>query len=414
MSKILMAFLGTADYKPCNYLLNGYEPVNNVRFIQEALASLLCKDWTENDRIIIFLTEKAKNTNWIDNGGKEGLERRLKSLELKVNPIPKSVPEGRTETEIWTIFDEVFNQINTDDEIIFDITHGFRSLPMLAIVILNYAEVLKNIKIGGVYYGAFDAKDADNNAPIFNLTPLVHLFNWTNATRNFLTYGDAKDMCKLAYEEIKPILIDTQGKDETIKNLRWFNEQLGKFTQSILTCRGHAIIRDFEFDRLKKLAEPHKEGYIKPMNPLLGKIAKEIKNFNNNDPMNCYAAVKWCIDHNLTQQGYTFLREAMITEIVEKEFGMDKIIDKDARDIVETAINIKNKNLIDDSKKNKDDIVHIIDSLDSDFILRYNEISQRRNDINHAGFRESPMKPDDLIRDLEKYYEKLKRGAKDV
>ncbi len=413
MSKVLMAFLGTANYEPCNYLLNSHESINNVRFIQEALASLLCKDWTENDRIVIFLTEKAKNTNWIDNGGKEGLERRLKSLGLKVIPIPKSVPEGKIETEIWTIFDEVFNQINTDDEIIFDITHGFRSLPMLAIVILNYAEALKNIKIGGVYYGAFEAKDANNNAPIFNLTPLVHLFNWTNATRNFLTYGDAKDMRKLAYEEIKPILKDTQGKDEDVKNLRWFNEQLEEFTQAILTCRGHAIIRDFDFDRLKKLAEVHKESYIKPLNPLLGKIAKEIKNFNYNDPMNCYAAVKWCLDHNLTQQGYTFLREAMITEIVEKEFGMDKITDRDTRNIVETSINIKS-NQIDDSKKNKDDMVHIMDSLDSDFVMRYNEISQRRNDINHAGFRESSMKPDNLTKDLKKYYEMLKRGAKDV
>lgn len=37
------------------------------------------------------------------------------------------------------------------DEIIFDITHSFRSIPMLAITIMNYAKVLKNCKLKEVY-----------------------------------------------------------------------------------------------------------------------------------------------------------------------------------------------------------------------------------------------------------------------
>ncbi len=431
MSNVLMAFLGITDYLPCNYFLNNSK-INNVRFIQEAMASLFCKDWNENDRIVIFLTEEAKNVNMVNNGHKnedgklhlEGLEKRLKSLGLKIKIDYIDIPSGQNEKEIWNVFEKVFEQINEKDDIIFDITHAWRSQPMLAIIILNYAKILRDIKIKGLYYGAFEVLGPirevkkmnleDRNVPIFDLTSFVSLFDWTNAINNFLTYGDAEDMDKLAYDEIKPILIDTQGKDENVKNLRWFNNQLRNFTKSIQTCRGPAIIKDFDFDRLKKLGESHKNGFIKPMNPLLGRIASEIKSFNNNDPMNCYAAVKWCIDHNLTQQGYTFLREAMITEIVEKEYGMDKITDRDTRAIVETAINMKNNNQVNDSKINKEDLVYIINLLDDDFVSTYNEISQRRNDINHAGFRENSMKPDDLINDLEKYYEKLKIGAKYV
>ena len=158
----MFAFLGTADYLPCNYLLNGRE-INNVRFVQEAIASLLCKDWTEEDRIVIFLTEDACSRNWTDNSqidpnGKilqrEGLKSRLESLNLKAEIHPKDVPNGQSESEIWEIFDIVFNQINSDDEVIFDITHSFRSLPLLVTIILNYARILKKIKkqVADLYY----------------------------------------------------------------------------------------------------------------------------------------------------------------------------------------------------------------------------------------------------------------------
>ena len=95
MSNVMLAFLGIQDYLHCNYYLNG-EKVSNVRFIQEAIARLFCKGWTEEDRIVIFLTKDAKDRNWVDNGhtGRdgeplemEGLKHRLKRLDLITPPI---------------------------------------------------------------------------------------------------------------------------------------------------------------------------------------------------------------------------------------------------------------------------------------------------------------------------------------
>ncbi len=271
MSKVLFAFLGTADYLPCNYLLNGRE-INNVRFVQEAIASLLCKDWTEEDRIVIFLTEDACSRNWTDNSqidpnGKilqrEGLKSRLESLNLKAEIHQKDVPNGQSESEIWEIFDIVFNQINSDDEVIFDITHSFRSLPLLVTIILNYARILKKIKIRGMYYGAFESLGTlhdvkkidieDRNAPIFDLTSFIYLFNWTSAIDDFLTYGDAKDINLLTNEEMAAILKDTKGKDIGAQNLQKLGVQLNKFSELIQTSRGLSIIRNFDFNNLMEL-----------------------------------------------------------------------------------------------------------------------------------------------------------------
>ena len=66
MSRVLLTLLGTSDYYPCNYYLDNVMKTNNIRFIQEALANHICKDWTSEDRIVIFLTEDAKKKNWFD------------------------------------------------------------------------------------------------------------------------------------------------------------------------------------------------------------------------------------------------------------------------------------------------------------------------------------------------------------
>jgi len=437
MSNVLVTFLGIQDYLPCNYLLNG-KKVSNVRFIQEAIASLFCTGWTEEDRIVIFLTKDARERNWVDNGhtdrdGKllqrEGLKHRLELLELRANIVPKDVLNGESEDEVWAIFDKVFNQINDGDEVIFDITHGFRSLPMLAIIILNYARVLKNIKINGVYYGAFeslgsisDAKKIDvkeRDAPIFNLTPFIHLFNWTGAVNDFLTFGDAKDIRMLTNEETTPILKATRGKDESAQNLKKLTSQLEGFTELIQTSRGLSVIRDFDFNNLRDLISSNKESILKPINPLLDKISDKIKGFNNNDIVNGYAAVEWCIEHNLIQQGYTILQETMISKMVAKHFGEDEITNRDKRELFSHAITIKNRRIPKKdwkelAKKNEPDVLKIMCDLDDGFVKLYDPVSQDRNDINHAAFGDNPSKPKDLKRRLKKYYDKLKGGTKDV
>jgi len=67
--------------------------------------------------------------------------------------IIKEIPDGKDTDEIWEIFDIIYNALEEDDNIYIDITHSFRYLPMLLLVLLNYAKYLKNIKIKQITYG---------------------------------------------------------------------------------------------------------------------------------------------------------------------------------------------------------------------------------------------------------------------
>jgi len=442
MSKALFAFLGTNDYLACNYELKDMGKVSYVRFIQEAVTELKCTEWTENDRIVIFLTSEARKKNWNDDGQKDkdgkvirqdGLETRLNKLKsgkhYKWQLKTVDVPDGKTEEDIWEIFQTVYETIGENEEVTFDITHGFRSLPMLLMVILNYARMLKNISVPGIYYGAFETLGPiykvrqmdieDRNAPIFDLTGFTGLFEWTTAINNFVEFGDAKHINSLTNKNVNPYL----AKDTNARKLRDFARNLLALTEVIQTNRGADLLTNqrknksgFRIQELQDyLNRDDDDSMIKPLQPLLDKINQKIEGFEPPDPVNInngYKAVRWCIDHNLIQQGYTILQETLVTEKQFEYFGNINLENNQEREFISNAI----KKLIHGNKKPEDDkdndvpahgdeiIEFLIRSTDEEWLEKYNNLSSGRNDINHAGMRTGPAAAKTLKKNLEIYY----------
>ena len=152
MARVFFSFLGTNRYVECNYTL-GKLRAEKVRFIQQALVELLCQEFTSSDRIVVFVTAEARRTNWLDSpDGRPGLRTCLSKTSCPAAAVVDvDIPQGDSEEEIWQIFSIMYDTLRQDDEIVLDITHGFRSLPLLGVVLLNYARFLKNITIKGIY-----------------------------------------------------------------------------------------------------------------------------------------------------------------------------------------------------------------------------------------------------------------------
>src|SRR5690606_7835290 len=101
------------------------------------------------------------NKNWIVNAydhTRLGLRDELESLSKKKGFQVENIgiPEGHNEEELWEIFKTILDQLEEGDEIILDITHSFRYLPMLTFIIINYARIVKKCSLKAVYYGAFE------------------------------------------------------------------------------------------------------------------------------------------------------------------------------------------------------------------------------------------------------------------
>ena len=321
------------EYAECVYRSANGETLPSTRYIQEASIRLFCKGWdsSKGDRVRILCTEESFKHQW---QGEEHLLECLTELNSKTDYANLDfsgsaikMPEGKSKDEIWQIFNALFDCVNEGDEIWLDVTHGYRSIPMLVLTAVPYLRLLKKAEIRSITYGAYEAKDKENNiVPIFDLTDFVGLMDWTNAAGNFVRFARFDDCEKLMNAVNQDILKETRGKDEEADTCRGLAKQISKFTNSILQNRLKNVKR-FEssivegipqtiFDDIDNLAE--RELRIPPFRPLLSQISAKLSPFKSNSLGNVFAAVRWCLDHRYLQNGYSILYEGFVLIVKEK------------------------------------------------------------------------------------------------
>ncbi|AEB09569.1 TIGR02221 family CRISPR-associated protein [Desulfobacca acetoxidans] len=403
MAKLYLSFLGTTNYHPCTYTFAACE-TPGVRFVQEATIKSFCANWTPQDRILIFTTAEANQKNWLDNGHTDssgavipqaGLQSRLQRLSLAPSFKDIAIPEGKSQEEIWQIFQIIIEQLRDGDEVVFDITHGFRSIPLLAIVVLSYARVMKKIAIQGIYYGAFEAKQGDT-APIFDLTEFDVLLEWTTALDRFIKAGDATLACELAADEVRKRRREIKRPDQILQAFQKVTAQLNNFSLSLATCRGlkiSPIVSELKDTLQRCVGLPGKRPYIN----LLEKVQHELAAFPGDHVRDGLAAAQWCADHNLIQQGFTILQETLISYFT-LHVLKDDLVTPTSRHLMNQSIHILRENLPEEewaepARSNRQKVAAIIAAIQSypAIVKKLRDLGNDRNDINHAGYTASPM-----------------------
>jgi len=106
-----------------------------------------------------------------------------RALALGCRPI--LITRARTmqqQIELLEALRAAVGPLGNEDEIIVDVTHGFRHLPMLVLLIAMYFEVAYGCKVREIYYGALDMKAArDKPAPVIRLDGLLLIGRWIRA-----------------------------------------------------------------------------------------------------------------------------------------------------------------------------------------------------------------------------------------
>jgi CRISPR-associated Csx2 family protein len=412
MARLYLAFLGTNDYLPCTYYFGGRE-VKQVRFVQEASVRLFCRDWGPEDHILIFTTADAYRKNWLDHGHHDrdghplhrlGLDACLSQLGLKAQVANVPIPEGRNEDEIWQIFNIFISQLEVRDEAVFDITHALRSIPMLAIVALNYAKVLRQVNVRGIYYGAFEVLGSvrevekmpvtERRVPIFDLSAFDRLLEWSTAIDRFLGSGDAGPTAELAKKAVQPLLQNSRGGDEAARAIHDLANQLQAFSQAIATCRGPRIGEIV--GRLKgDLERTLNLEVVPPFKPLLEQVQSRMNVFDGDFVRDGLKATRWCLEHNLTQQGFTILQEFLVSFIATGA-GLD-MDNRNHREISSQAVEIFGRDLPQEEWRppaghNPEKTKSVLGFLQNSpaIVPLFKALTEFRNDLNHAGFRKHP------------------------
>ena len=170
----LLTFLGKGGYRKTTYVWDDYRC--ETEFVAEALAT-----WLSADKVVLFLTkDAAQHENW------KRLSDRLQGREVETVPIH----DGRTEQEIWDIFDAVVSSVERRDEIAIDVTHAFRSLPMVLVAVAAFLRTVKEVRVRHIFYGCY--MEGEPESPVIDLNLLLELLDWMEATRRFKETGDAR------------------------------------------------------------------------------------------------------------------------------------------------------------------------------------------------------------------------------
>ena len=419
MANVYISFLGTNDYLLCHYQHQGNEPCPEpVRFVQEATMAMSCGSWGSEDSIVIFTTEEAEKRNWWDNGHcdrktnaalcREGLKARLEKMGLKAPVRCVRIPEGHDETQIWAIFEKIFEEMKAGDRIVFDITHAFRSIPLLATVVLHYAKVMRAIQVAGIYYGAFEVlgdyqtvKDMaveERIAPILDLGALDQLMDWTIATDRFIKTGDPGLVADLAKSQVGPILRESRGRNEAAQAIKKLSDTLKQFHLGLATCRGPELAVGAR--KVKEQATRCRGLDLHPpFRPLFERIEQRLDAFADDSLQAGLAAVRWCSEHGLIQQGFTILEETLICLVLTGVDGDPQ--DVTLRDVASQSFAILGKKIEncrekwqEPAKSNPEMVGKMIAFIRATAGLeqRMDRVRQARNDLNHAGYHRNAKK----------------------
>lgn len=415
----------------------------NVRFIQEATLDYLqtIEQWTANDIAYILLTEGAKAKNWADNGHRvpktnevieqAGLETVLwqKNYPFQIKAI-EQLPDGKDEEELFTLFRRIFEVLLPGDQLYFDITHGFRSLPMLALVLVNYAKFLKNVEVRSITYGNFEAReevsDADgtvrSKAPIIDLLPLSGIQDWTFAAADYLKNGNADKFTELsrAYKTSLFKGLRAGSKEEAI-DIDSLTNSLKTVTDDFQTCRGYNILSSANVSALKKKLDLFDRTVIEPLNPVIRKLESAFTAFEkpSQGEANCrngLEAAKWCMDNHLFQQAATILQECVVTFFCLR-YDLDISSDMERKLVNGAFAKNERLNSTKTTAAEKEAIRRDIEGCDTtkrliaDTLISDREIYEafsmlttERNDINHSGMRPQPHSSDKIRNNIRKAF----------
>jgi len=382
-----ISFLGPTDYKTVTYTYQDRE--FTTRLFPEALFHF----FPGLQQLYVFATPTVQSHPNLTQ-----LQERVPPDRLTVVPIP----EGHTEEELWDIFSALTEVVAEREEVVFDITHSFRSIPFLTFLAAAYLRAARRARIRAVVYGAYEARPRDDPGPrpVFDLTPFVSLLDWLAATNQFIHTGDAQYLARLLRQE---------GAARRSGALKHAGETLEPFSLAVMLCRPLEVMRDAgRMENMLKRAANDMAQWARPFTVMADRIQAEYGKYNLPDPIGDVAAslrhqlsiIRWYAEHGQIIQAVTLAREWVVTAVGMQLQG-SFILATDEREKIERGLSGLCRVAQGRSFPCElNEVGRALQSWPEAQAIRdlWNQLSTVRNDLDHAGMKPGPMKAATLRR----------------
>ena len=402
-----ITFLGTTKYRPTTYFYKRRE--YETRFFAEALPHL----FPDLEQVLVFVTPTVQ-----EHENLTALQERLGEL---LHPVP--IPEGHSESELWETFDALTGAVAEGEEVLFDITHSFRSIPFLVFLAAAYVRATMPVSVRRVVYGAFEARDEETNrTPVFDLTPFVSLLDWLTATDRFVETGDGRPLANLLRKRMPPGPLMGEDLDARAlgHQLKYAAEAIGEVSLALNVTRPLEAMRAaVQLDHNLRQAREAVSTRARPFALLADQVRDSYAPFALEDPLAednwlanlrlQLAMVRWHLDKEQIVQAATLAREWLVSAVAYR-VGVESLVNRDeVRQPIARALNNAVRRSRDrpiDRPTSFDDDVAALPVVE-ELVAAWSKLRDLRNDLAHVGMNENPQSAERLCRTMNKLYPSL-------
>lgn len=370
----------------------------------------------------VFVTEEARRMHYD--------AFKLLAEDYVDDLVAVPIGNGSDETELWSIFAAVVDAVNEEEKVVFDITHGFRSLPFLSFLAAAYLRTVKHIDLVSVLYGSYEARDQQvtpNRAPVIDLSSFVSLLDWMTAADRFIRFGDASDLAQQLYKTKPDGRTATQQDFAAWKatGISSLSRTLSDVSQALTLIRpADAMVASERLKTELPTSLPSAGALAQPLAPLgrhiaatfaeLGQEESQIEHDRAGTLAVERSLIDWYLQRKQLVQATAVAREWLISYVMLYCLGpQTDPLDKQSRRRIEHALGAslqkaqaKAADTIETPAGNEPVDLSAVPDLDQ-LLNLYNNLGEARNDLMHAGKRPGAKSADVLSKQIEGFCRKL-------
>lgn len=202
MAKIFISFLGIGNlyakpdqpgYDILTYRFENDPKEYRTLFAQRAIIEK--HGASSFDRICLMMTPESRNKH------RDLLVKELLSIGCTDEKIIQddSITTNQNTEQQWEWFDSLQKLIQDDDEVIFDFTHGFRSVPIIFSTAISFLQKVKHFTLLNAYYGYMINK-LEATGEIIDMAKFYRINEWADGVSRLVDTADASKLAALAEE----------------------------------------------------------------------------------------------------------------------------------------------------------------------------------------------------------------------
>ncbi|ABG03242.1 CRISPR-associated protein, Csx2 family [Rubrobacter xylanophilus DSM 9941] len=397
----LICTLGTGRYDEVTYVFGDREK----RTSMAPVAVGCCAAAGGELELVALLTQRADETH--------GEELRAEAEALGWRYSPVRIPVGRSEEELWEIFGRVGEHVEEGDDLVLDLTHGFRHIPALLLLsAVQYYTVRREADLLGIYYGAYEARMEDDRRPILDLTPLIDLPEWSYGVRLLRDYQLPGPLGRML-EDLQR-RSHQQRREQRFTRLQEVARPLGSLEAPLVSglpleagIEASRVLEgarkaEGELNRLLPMQEPWEELKAQLEAWGVSEHAKTDVPLTLEELRRQARLVEGYLEVQNLRAAATLMREIAVSAVVLHAGDTDRWLELKERQRAERELGVQGRM----EEGRSPGLREVLPGARRELARLWNRITDRRNALAHAGMRENVVKFDS--EDLRELHEKIK------